>query len=100
MANCKTTIRMGAAHCDLEMRVGDVSSRVNLAEVLHGLHPRDRNSRLSGVAAIICKAHGIVLKHSPHAPPLAPRKGKKVRKATPLPYAFISPVDITMEATL
>lgn len=92
MANCKTVIRMGAGHYDLDMRVGDVATRVNLAEV-----PR---THLSGVAAIICEAHGIVLKHSPVAP--APRKGKKVRKATSVPRVgiFISPADITMEATL
>lgn len=96
MAHCKTTIRMGAAHYDLHMRVGEMSSKVNLAEVLRGLGPRDRNSHLSGVAEIICKAHGITNKHSP-APP------KRVKKATLRPaIPFNSPYwgDVRAEATL
>lgn len=106
MANnstCKTTIHMGAAHYALDMRVGEVSSRVDLAEVLWGFPPRERNSRLSGIAEIICQAHGITYNNRPATPVAAPRREKKVRKATPPPYVgiFISRrEDITMEATL
>lgn len=96
---CKTTIRMGAAHYDLHMRVGEMSSKVNLAEVLHGLGPRDRNSHLSGVAEIICKAHGITYKTAP----IAPRKVTSKKASAPRKSLFVprgSVADLTMEATL
>lgn len=98
-STCNTTIRMGAAHYDLRMKVGEVEAYVNLAEVLHGMQPRERNSHLAGIAEIVCKSHGITLRDPPPAVPLVRKKKfevKKVRKPLPLSMSMV----LTREATL
>lgn len=91
----QTRILMGAAHYGLHMSVGDIHTYVDLAKELHGLPPRERYSRLSGVADIICKAHGIT-----HAKPLPkPRSPKRTPKLTSM-LMVLHREDISMEATL
>lgn len=88
----QTRILMGAANYGLHMRVGDIHTYVDLAKELHGLPPRERYSRLSGVADIICKAHGITYP----AKPSKPRSPKRVTPKLPVLHRE----DITTEATL
>lgn len=74
----RTIIRIGAAHYDVQMSVGETKAHVDLAKELWGLSPRDRMSRLSGVGDIICKVHGIKQKayevKAPRKASVKPRK--------------------------
>lgn len=97
MSNTKytTTIRIGAAHYDLRMKVGTASTHVNLANVLSCLHPRDRMSRLSGIAEIVCKVHDI---RAPKTPPV--EKKKRTKGPTTRVTRNYLVQSLTMEATL
>lgn len=108
MAKFNTTIRIGAAHYDLHMNHSGVEVKVDLSKELWGLPPRDRLSRLAGIADIICKVHDIKAKQAP-TPVAQPRRNSRspkrpyIQKATGHEMSMSMVVHrehITREATI
>lgn len=85
MPTPRTIIRIGAAHYDIRMSLGEVRTHVDLAEKLYGLPLSERLSILSGVGNIVCKVHDIepkVVERPKKAKPFV-NTDPRPRKASP-----------------
>ena len=94
-----TRIRIGAAHYDIEMKVGDLAHRLDIADLVRDATRQERHSRLTTLAGVISDFHGLRQRPKHEAQPAATAApAKRPRASKPAEPRPARRVRLTLDA--